>query len=602
MPDRYRLEISHGEQKFSVGLDKEVGLGRQLTPSEPIGQLYAHAGSGEDRIAVAPFSEVRVSRRQLLLRPTAGGIIVLNPSTNPVLVDHAELPPNQQRICDRQARISFGPDNTYHAHVCLEQDLGLQTLSHEPPVPGRAASQPADVLAQLELSASSSAVRARLSSLIEVLQSAAGSEDFLVRAARAVVELIGLDSALVLLLRDDQWRCVADYHQSPTAANNSGLASRRLLERMRQERRTVFSDSGGALAGDHSQTGVLAVVCAPICDKHGEIIGALYGDRQSPLHAPLPIGPEEATFAEALAHTIAVGLARQSQEKEALEQRVRLDQFFSRELAEHLVKNPEILTAKEALVSILIADIRNFSGVSERLGAKLTLQWIQDTLDELTSVVMNHGGVVDYIGDAVIAMWGAPVEQADQARRACQAALDMQAALAPLNNRWRQTLRLETELAIGIHTGVAQVGNIGSRRKFKYGALGHTVNLASRVQGATKHLRTSLLITEATHEKLNDQFLCRRIGAIHVVNIAEPVQVYEIRAVDDERQLELCELYERALVEFESQEFRRAARTIGDYLPNYEDDGPSHILLWRAVNGLVQPTQAFDAAWKLPGK
>src|SRR5438094_3111372 len=243
MPDRYRLEISHRDQLFSFALEKEVGLGRQLTPGEPIGKLYSHAGSGEDRIAVAPFSEVRVSRRQLLLRPTAGGIVVVNPSTNPVSVDDVELPPNEQRVCTRQAAISFGPDSAYRVQVCLEQDIGLQTLSHEPPVPGGSSNRPSEVLAQLNLSASSSAIRGRLTSLIEVLQSAAGSEDFLDRAARSVVELIGLDSALVLLLRDGQWRCVAEHHQSPSAANNTGLASRRLLERMRQERRTVFSDA-----------------------------------------------------------------------------------------------------------------------------------------------------------------------------------------------------------------------------------------------------------------------------------------------------------------------------------------------------------------------
>src|SRR3954471_9619575 len=201
MPDRYRLEITHRDQFYVFELQKEVGLGRQLTPAEPLGKLYNHAGIGEDRIALAPFSEVRISRRQLLLRPTAGGIVVVNPSTNTVLVDDVELPPNEQRICTRQASISFGPDGSYRAHVRLEQDIGLQTLSHEPPRPGGSgATQPSEVLAQLDLSASSSAVRARLTSLIEVLQSAAGSEDFLERAARSVVELIGLDSALVLLL------------------------------------------------------------------------------------------------------------------------------------------------------------------------------------------------------------------------------------------------------------------------------------------------------------------------------------------------------------------------------------------------------------------
>ncbi len=605
MADRYRLEISNRDNTFSFALEKEVGLGRQLTPGEPIGKLYAHPGSGEDRIAVAPFSEVRVSRRQLVLRPVAGGVMVVNPSTNPVFVDGmAELAPSDQHLCAREAQILFGPGRAYKAHVWLEQDEGfdLHTLPHEPPRPGTSqADRPSDVLAQLELDGDSSAIRTKLSSLIEVLQKAA-SGDFLARAARSVVELTGLDSALVLFLEEGHWRPGAEHHREEATAQIGFSASRRLLARMLSDRRTVWSDGMGVLAGDFSQAGVMAVVCAPICNKSGDVIGALYGDRQSSFGAKQTIGPSEAMFVEALAYVISVGLERQSQEKEAVEQRFRFEQFFGRELADQLAANPEILTGKEALVTILIADIRSFSAASERLGAALTLQWIQDTLDELTKIVMHHGGVVDYVGDAVIAMWGAPVEQADQARRACQAALEMQVALGPLNSRWTSQIGMETQLAIGIHTGMAQVGNIGSHRKFKYGALGHTVNLASRVQGATKHLRTSLLITKATHDALGSGLLTRRIGSVQVINIEEPVDMYEVRLTDDERGRVLCQLYEKALREFEAQQFRRAARTLGDYIPNYEDDGPSHILLWRAVNGLVQPVPVFDPAWKLPGK
>jgi adenylate cyclase len=606
MPDRYRLEISNRDHTFSFALEKEVGLGRQLTPAEPIGKLYAHPGSGEDRIAVAPFSEVRVSRRQLVLRPVSGGIMVVNPSTNPIFVDGvAELAPSDQHLCTREAQILFGPGRAYKAHIWLEQSesFDLHTLPHEPPRPGKnKADRASDVLAQLELTGDSSAIRTKLTSLIDVLQQATTSGDFLSRSARSVVELTGLDSAQVLFLEEGQWRAGAEFHREESTAQIGFSASRRLLARMLADRRTVWSEGMGVLAGDFSQAGVMAVVCAPICSKSGDIIGALYGDRQAAFGTKQTIGPSEAMFVEALAYVISVGLERQYQEKEAVEQRFRFEQFFGRELADQLSANPEMLTGKEALVTIMIADIRNFSAASERLGAPLTLQWIQDTLDELTKIVMHYGGVVDYVGDAVIAMWGAPVEQPDQAKRACQAALEMQVALGPLNTRWTSQIEMETQLAIGIHTGMAQVGNIGSHRKFKYGALGHTVNLASRVQGATKHLRTSLLITKATHDALGSGFLTRRIGSVQVINIEEPVEVYEVRLVDDERSRVLCQLYEKALGEFESQQFRRAARTLGDYIPNYEDDGPSHILLWRAVNGLVQPAEVFDPAWKLSGK
>src|SRR5262245_45996684 len=138
MADRYRLEISHRDQFFAFSLDQEVGLGRQLTPTEPLGKLYSHAGIGEDRIAVAPFSEVRVSRRQLLLRPVNGGILVVNPSTNPVFVDGGlELAPNDQWLCPDEERIAFGPGGSYVVHVWLEStaETDLHTLPHDPPLP-----------------------------------------------------------------------------------------------------------------------------------------------------------------------------------------------------------------------------------------------------------------------------------------------------------------------------------------------------------------------------------------------------------------------------------------------------------------------------------
>src|SRR5207247_1350086 len=187
-------------------------------------------------------------------------------------------------------------------------------------------------------------------------------------------------------------------------------ASRRLLERMRSDRRTVWSDEQERLPGDFSQAGLHAVVCAPICNRRGEVIGGLYAERRSSSLADTSarLGEAEAMLAETLAYAVAVGLERVTQEKEAVEQRVRFEQFFSRELAQQLAENPELLTGKDAEVTILMADIRGFSAISERLGTELTLQWIQDTLDALTDVVIRHGGVVvDYIGDEIMAMWGA---------------------------------------------------------------------------------------------------------------------------------------------------------------------------------------------------
>src|SRR5205814_5749276 len=133
-----------------------------------------------------------------------------------------------------------------------------------------------------------------------------------------------------------------------------------------------------------------------------------------------------------------------------------------------------------------------------------------------------------HIGDELMAMWGAPQAQPDHAVRAVRAALAIRGALPELNLCWAETLGEPMGLGIGLNTGPARVGNTGSQYKFKYGPLGNTVNLASRVQGLTKYLRCPLLVTAATRAGLDDRFLARRVCKTRVVNISTPVDLYEV--------------------------------------------------------------------------
>src|SRR5439155_19461831 len=117
--------------------------------------------------------------------------------------------------------------------------------------------------------------------------------------------------------------------------------------------------------------------------------------------------------------------------------------------------------------------------------------------------------------------------QPDRAARAARAGLAMHAALPALNDRWQAVLGEPLRVGVGVNSGVAQVGNTGSRLKFKYGPLGNTVNLASRVQGLTKYLRCGALVTAATRRQLGDEFIARRVVRARVVSMAEPVAPYQ---------------------------------------------------------------------------
>jgi len=299
---------------------------------------------------------------------------------------------------------------------------------------------------------------------------------------------------------------------------------------------------------------------------------------------------------------VAAGLARLEQEQAALAARVLFEQFFTPELARHLARQPDLLQGRDALVTVLFCDIRGFSRFSERLGPAGTVAWVGDVMQALSDCVRAQGGVlVDYIGDALMAMWGAPEEQPDHAELACRAALDMLRALPGLNERWRPTLGGPMALTIGVNTGVARVGNTGSRHKFKYGPLGNTVNVASRVQGATRHFNAPLLITGATREHL-DGFWARRLGRVRLANIAGPVELHELVPEGEPGWPEARGCYERALGQFEAGEFRAAAGALTDWLERRPEDGPALVLLRRAAAYLAQEPAPFDPVWEVPGK
>jgi adenylate cyclase len=200
-----------------------------------------------------------------------------------------------------------------------------------------------------------------------------------------------------------------------------------------------------------------------------------------------------------------------------------------------------------------------------------------------------------------MAMWGAPQPQADHPALACAAALEMLDALPAVSQRWRDLLGEDTEVGIGLNTGVACVGNVGSTRKFKYGPLGATVNLASRIQGTTKYLKAKLVLGAATRARLGPEFEIRRLCTARVVNILEPVELYELRARGGSGFGALRDRYEKALEEFEHARFQEAARLLGEVLAHEPADGPTLALMSRTLEAMRRPG-VFEPVWQLPGK
>jgi class 3 adenylate cyclase len=290
-------------------------------------------------------------------------------------------------------------------------------------------------------------------------------------------------------------------------------------------------------------------------------------------------------------------------EKKRLRER-EYGQFFTPELARQYVRHPErLMVARDAEVTVMFCDIRGFSRISERLGPAELVGWLSDVMATLSDCVIEHrGALVDYIGDGLVAMWGAPEPQPEHAELACRAALDMLNRLPELSRRWQDQIHDATAVGIGLNTGMARVGNSGSPRKFKYGPLGNMVTVASRVQGATKYLRTNLLATGPTLHQLGGRFPARRVCRVRVVNVRQPVELYEILPLDGPQPQSLRDRYEAALTEFENTNCLGAARILGQLLVDEPTDGPTLMLMKRVVDELLEPRPEFDPAWELPGK
>jgi adenylate cyclase len=212
--------------------------------------------------------------------------------------------------------------------------------------------------------------------------------------------------------------------------------------------------------------------------------------------------------------------------------------YVNREVADLIASDPARLRlgGERRPITVLFSDIRGFTGLSERLPPDTLGEMLSRYLGEMTDVVFARAGLLDkYIGDAVMAFWGAPMETPDHAARCCNAALDMQASLARLNESWEAAGLPRLVVRIGINTGEAVIGNFGSARRFSYTAVGDAVNLASRLEHLNEDYDTRIMLTDATLAALGDDFICREIDHVQVRGRAQAATVYELigRRADD---------------------------------------------------------------------
>jgi adenylate cyclase len=218
---------------------------------------------------------------------------------------------------------------------------------------------------------------------------------------------------------------------------------------------------------------------------------------------------------------------------DGLEERDKLKSTFGKYMTDavvdHLMAGKVQLGGETLTATILFSDIRGFTAISEKMDAKELVALLNEYFTEMVDAVMDENGVVDkYIGDAIMAVFGAPVAKPDSAISAVRAAVGMRHALAELNKKLVERGEKQIETGIGIHTGEVVAGNIGSEKRMEYTVIGDTVNLASRLESATKELGVAILIGQDTYELVKDHFELRQVKEITVKGREQPVMTYEV--------------------------------------------------------------------------
>jgi adenylate cyclase len=257
------------------------------------------------------------------------------------------------------------------------------------------------------------------------------------------------------------------------------------------------------------------------------------------------------------------------------------ENFMDPKVVQEVLKDPDDikLGGEEKEITVYFSDIEKFSTISEKLQPTELIELLNEYLSEMTDLILDHGGFLDkYIGDAIVAAFGAPLPQPDHAVRACLATIDNQKRLTELNEKFKAEGGLHIKARIGLNSGTVLVGNVGSAHRLSYTVIGDEVNLGARLEAANKYYGTYTMISERTYELAKDHIEVRELDLLRVVGKQKPVKVFELidrKGEIQEAKREVLDLYEEGLREYRKREWQKAISFFQKALDKDPNDGPS---------------------------
>jgi adenylate cyclase len=532
-----KLVSFSGDQDFDLAADHVYVVGRAVTSDIPI-------------------FDPTISRRHAELKVSKTGIFLTDlGSSNGTFINGERV---QEGTLEPGDSVTFGkvvfqlkaPDmgnvrlSTTGPNMPQPGGTIVKQIAMSSGVPGLIAGQVAQAVAdanagQLKVAGASTAERnaRKLSLLLEVSQKLSGELDLdklLGRVVETTFDVMGVDRVSVLL-RTDSGELVPRVSKSRLGDGSSQHVPRSIARKAVEERVAILTDN--AVADDRFKGGqsillqsVRSAMCIPLMASAEKVLGILYVDN---LTATNSFSDEDLQFLIAFGGLAAIAIknsrfAEQIQHEAMV--RSNFERYFAPNVAAEIAQQQGAvkLGGDKRPVTILFSDIRGFTTMSEHMSPDSIASLLSDYFTEMVDIVFANGGTLDkFIGDAIMALWGAPIPHADDPDRAVQAAIAMQRAIHTLNEKWTAEGRPTISVGIGINFGDTFAGNIGSHLRLEYTVIGDPVNVASRLCSNAKG--GEILISDPLYRMLKHKPPVNAREPLTVKNRAQPVPVWGVQ-------------------------------------------------------------------------
>jgi adenylate cyclase len=296
------------------------------------------------------------------------------------------------------------------------------------------------------------------------------------------------------------------------------------------------------------------------------------------------------------------------EEQEKNRVRDSFEHYLSPEVISRVLKNPGLLQlgGEKKELTVMFTDIRNFTSLSEKLEPQELVAFMNQFHSAMTGIILEQGGTLDkYIGDAIMAFFGAPVDQPRHAVMACRTALAMMEHLYECRKNWCFPGFSRIEIGLGLSSGEMVVGNMGSVKRMSYTVMGDQVNLASRLEGLTKHYGVKILVSQFTHAQISQEITCREIDVVRVKGKAVPVSIFEPFSRDyfTDGTFAFIPHFEEGLRAYRAQRFDEAVAHFERTLHLKPEDKPSMIYIERCqILKASPPADDWDGVWTMASK